>query len=71
MKWIKQTFNYQEKQVTDKDEDEKEPLLAKESTETTENFKLDNAQGFKKWYLDEFREELESDCFKSLITAAN
>lgn len=73
MKWIRENFsNTSETNKKsdanldiDVDLDEKEPLLGK-----SKHFKIDDSQDFKKWYLQEFREELESDCFKSLIKSS-
>ena len=60
IKWIKNVFQY-----------EKIPEETSEK-ETNENhnktdFLKEQKIKFKKWYLSEFKEELQDNCFKSLL----
>ena len=73
IKWIRENFHstYEGKQKRKKEEEreERESLLGNPKN-NTENFTIDDKAGFKKWYLKEFSEELEDDCFKSLIASS-
>ena len=78
IKWIRENFQSEENPQNEKnakhllgshlDDSEKEPLL--DNKESIGNFNIGDKAGFKKWYLDEFKEELEDECYKSLINAS-
>ena len=57
IKWIKNTFKY-----------EKVPE-EKENVENHDKNKIlsEREINFKKWYVDEFKEELQPSCFKTLL----
>jgi 16S rRNA C967 or C1407 C5-methylase (RsmB/RsmF family) len=65
IKWIRQKIHY------DKllDVSDQENSTAEEKADVAEE-KADNRYKFQEWYLKEFKEELESDCFKTLLQAA-
>jgi hypothetical protein len=72
IKWIRE--NSQNKKIAKHllvghlDDNEKEPLL--DNKEGIGKLDIGDKAGFKKWYLDEFKEELEDECYKSLINAS-
>ena len=70
IKWIRENFHspYKEEKI-DGELEERESLLGNPKNDT-KNFTIDDKAGFKKWYLKEFSEELEDDCFKSLIASS-
>lgn len=67
IKWIRENFHSTKEKI--EDEEEKESLLGNPKNDT-ENFSIEEKAGFKKWYLSQFKEELDDDCFKSLIASS-
>ena len=71
IKWIRANFHSEKKPQNEKiclDDDEKESLLG--AQQNIDNLNIEDKAGFKKWYLNQFKEELEEDCFKALLTGA-
>ena len=71
IKWIKENFHSEKQPQNEKiclDNDEKESLLG--AQQNIDNLNIEDKAGFKKWYLNQFKEELEDDCFKSLIASS-
>ena len=60
MKWIKNAFKYEK--ILEEKENNKNHEKNKISIEQENNF--------KKWYLGEFKEELQHDCFKTLLESS-
>lgn len=61
IKWIRQKIHYNKLlDVSDQENTAAEASKEKAST----------GYKFQEWYLKEFKEELESDCFKTLLQAA-
>ena len=67
IKWIRENFHSTKENI--EDEEERESLLGNAKNDT-ENFSIEEKAGFKKWYLSQFKEELDDDCFKSLIASS-
>ena len=72
IKWIRQKIHYNKLlDVSDQENTaaEEKADAAEEKADAAEE-KADNRCKFQEWYLKEFKEELESDCFKTLLEDA-
>jgi len=69
IKWIRQKIHYDK--LLDISGVDQGNTAAEEKTDTAEEkTAIENGFKFQEWYLKEFKEELESDCFKTLLEDA-